>query len=172
MGNAVEVDRNLFFRAPFLPSAFLISARGKKDAARKWLLNLKYDGQLSIHSHQIALQVMGDYALRNPRRLKKVDKSHVDRISMGGAENQIPLNSQTLTEPPTKRCKRHSNDFRVGPSDLFSTMQNEDQKIKKDRLIRTLVQLHLSEWNGLTTDNLQYEVDKIKRLKPIERGSI
>ena len=94
---------------------------------------------------------MGDYALRNPRRLKKVDKSHIDRL-LGAAENQTPVNSGT---PLTKKCKRplmqtHSNDS----VDLPTTVKNEDQNYK-NQLIETLIQLHTSEWKGLNTQILK-----------------
>ena len=148
-----------------IPTIFPFSAKGKKDAARKWLLNVKYDGQLCVHSQQIALQVMGDYTLRNPRRLKKVDKTHIQNI-LGGAGN-----SEILPGPPSKRCKQNSQSNDSGSSDFTTTMQNEEQNYQKNQLIKTLIRLQISEWKGLSMDNLQYELEKIKRLKPIVPGS-
>ena len=121
------------------------------------MLNIEYVGRQS-HRSQIPIQVMGAYALRDPKRLKKVDPSLRNNL-LGAAEDQMCAISET---PPSKKCRTSSENA--------TTVQigNETQK---DELINTLIGLHISEWQNLSVSNLEYEVDKIKRLTPIGRDS-
>ena len=124
------------------------------------MLNIEYVGQQS-HRSQIPIQVMGAYALRDPKRLKKVDPS-LRKNLLGAAEDQMPAPAISETPPPSKKCRtsfENATTVQIG---------NETQK---DELINTLHGLHDSEWRNLSVSNLKYEVDKIKRLTPIGRDS-
>ena len=118
-------------------------------------MNFEYTGQI-CHRSQIPFQVMGDYAPRRPDRLKKVDATHRMNIIQRYDQDPIPGTSGT---PPTKKCKTLIN-----PTSGDSVVDHDNQK---KIVIDQLLGMYNEEFMGLSLDNLLYELEKIKRLKPV-----
>ena len=153
----------------------MLSEKGKATAARKWLLNVvteSLDGRLSVHSQPIPLQVMGDYALRPVSRLKKVDKSHIERLMMPSPENPMAANAITLPGPSRKRSRPYLSEITPNDSRMSITMQNMGQNNQRKELIQTMVELQVREWDSLSMDTLNYEYSKLQRLQPNAEHSV
>ena len=131
--------------------------------ARKWNLNLIYDGDIS-HRCQLPIQVMGAYARRDPSRLKKVDTSYRDQIVDGASKQMIS------EMPPTKKRKSNTQNgvTLLQSNDSLSDLTKDLQHDRREELINQLTLLHINEWKGLPEDILQYEVDKMRRLQPLQ----